>query len=51
MTDKKRVTVSFALKVAEDLEKLAKENGLSKSGLLTVLIKNETERKGIEQKK
>lgn len=48
---KKRITVSFANEIAEELEKLANENGLSKSGLLTVLIKKETERKENEQKK
>lgn len=51
MTDKKRYTVSFAERIADDLEKLAKENGLTKSGLLTVLIRNEVERKENEQKK
>lgn len=51
MTEKKRYTVSFADKIADDLEKLAQSQGLTKSGLLTVLISKEVERKDIEQKK
>lgn len=51
MTEKKRYTVSFSEKIAEDLERLAKEIGLTKSSFLTVLIGNESERKENEQKK
>lgn len=49
--EKKRLTVSLSKKIADDLEKLAQERGLTKSGLLTVLITAEVERKEIEQKK
>lgn len=51
MTEKKRITVSFADSVSDDLDKLVKESGLSKSGLLTVLIRDEIERKENNQKK
>lgn len=51
VTEKKRYTVSFSEKIAKDLEQLAEESGLTKSGLLTVLIRNESERKENEQKK
>ena len=36
MTDKKRFTISMSEKVHADLEKMAKDKGLSKSALLTV---------------
>lgn len=49
--EKKRLTVSFSKNIADDLEKLAQEQGLTKSGLLTVLITQEVERKEIKQKK
>nr|QWP89867.1 hypothetical protein [Latilactobacillus sakei] len=51
MTEKKRITVSFTDTVSNDLERLVKESGLSKSGLLTVLIRDEIERKENDQKK
>ncbi|WP_367376339.1 ribbon-helix-helix domain-containing protein [Lentilactobacillus kefiri] len=51
MTEKKRLTVSFSHKIANQLEMLAKDQGLTKSGLLTVLISKEIERKESEQKK
>lgn len=50
MTEKKRLTVSFSHKIANQLEDLAKDQGLTKSGLLTVLISKEIERKESEQK-
>ena len=37
---KKRLTISLAKNVFEDLEKMAKDKGLSKSALLTVAIEN-----------
>lgn len=49
--EKKRITVSLSKKIADDLENLAREQGLTKSGLLTVLITREVERKEFEQKK
>lgn len=51
VTEKKRLTVSFSQKIANQLEDLAKDQGLTKSGLLTVLISKEIERKESEQKK
>lgn len=51
MTEKKRITVSFTDAISNDLERLVKERGLSKSGLLTVLIRDEIERKENDQKK
>ncbi|WDA70158.1 ribbon-helix-helix domain-containing protein [Lactococcus lactis] len=44
-TDKTRVTVSLAADVAKDFEEMAKNYGLTKSGLLTVLVRDELERK------
>lgn len=35
---KKRLTISLAKNVFEDLEKMAKDKGLSKSALLTVAV-------------
>lgn len=37
---KKRLTISLAKNVFEDLEKMAKDKGLSKSALLTIAIEN-----------
>lgn len=47
--DKKRITVTLNNDVADELEKLAKSMGLSKSGLITVWVNNN--RKDSEQKK
>ncbi|MBO1301013.1 MULTISPECIES: CopG family transcriptional regulator [unclassified Enterococcus] len=47
--DKKRVTVTLNNEVADELEKIAKRMGLSKSGLITVWVNNN--RKEFEQKK
>lgn len=51
MTNKKRITVSFTSSIADELETLAKERGLTKSSLLTVLIRDEVKRKENDQKK
>lgn len=37
-TTKKRLTVTLSEKVYSDLEKIAKEKGLSKSAILTVAL-------------
>ena len=50
-TAKKRINISLSDNVFNDLEKLSKEKGLTKSGLLTVLITNEVERKGNNEQK
>lgn len=50
-TDKKRYQVTFTKQIADDFERLAKDSGLTKSGILTVLIRNEIERREKEQKK
>ncbi|MGM0169892.1 hypothetical protein IGI39_004920 [Enterococcus sp. AZ135] len=47
--DKKRVTVTLNEDVAEELEKIAKKMGLSKSGLITVWVN--ANRKDLGQKK
>lgn len=44
-TEKTRVTVSLAPDVAKDFEEMAKRYGLTKSGLLTILVRDELERK------
>ncbi len=50
-TAKKRINISLSDNVFYNLEKLSKEKGLTKSGLLTVLITNEVERKGNNEQK
>lgn len=47
--DKKRVVVTLSVEVANHLDKLAKDLGLSKSGLITVWTNEK--RKESEQKK
>lgn len=47
--DKKRVVVTLSIDVAEKLDEIAKEMGLSKSGLITVWTNEK--RKESEQKK
>lgn len=38
MAEKKRLTISLSPSVLEDLEKLAKEKGLSKSAMITLIL-------------
>lgn len=38
MSEKKRLTISLSPSVLEDLEKLAKEKGLSKSAMITLIL-------------
>lgn len=50
MAYKKRITISLSDKVLENLEKLSKDKGLSKSAMITLAI-DEYSRKELEQKK
>lgn len=50
MAYKKRITISLSDKVLENLEKLSKEKGLSKSAMITLALE-EYSRKESEQKK
>jgi hypothetical protein len=43
-TEKKRITISLSEEVALNFEQLAKDFGLTKSGLITVWVKNEKEK-------
>ncbi|WP_282709612.1 CopG family transcriptional regulator [Ligilactobacillus sp. Marseille-Q7487] len=45
-TTKKRLTISLSDSVLSDLEKLAKEKGLSKSGVITLFIEKYKAEKG-----
>lgn len=38
MSEKKRLTISLSPSVLEDLEKISKEKGLSKSAMITLIL-------------
>lgn len=49
-TDKKRVQISMTEEIAMKFEELTEYYGLNKSGLFAVLIREDYERKGLEEK-
>ena len=50
-TDKKRVQISMTEEIASKFDELTEFYGLSKSGLFAVLIREDYERKGLEENK